>query len=148
MSTPSVIVKMTGDKKLSARIAALESKVSNKIMRAAVSKGLIPIAKQAKANQRHASLRKLIGKKVITKKRWPKDVAGKVYMKPSKDRTIMLEGRNVGFEVVANILEFGSAKRNITPQPFMRPARTNAAAAAISATAAEARRQLQKLGAK
>ena len=110
MATIAGIAKITGDKALAKRIAALAGKGANRIMRPAIGKGLAPILKQAKANQRHASLRKLIGKKVITKKAWPKDVAGKVYMKPSKDRTINLQGREVGFEVVGNILEFGSVR--------------------------------------
>lgn len=148
MATAAGIAKITGEKELAAKIAALAGKGANKIMRPAIGKGLVPIMKQAKANQRHASLRKLIGKKVITKKTWPNDVAGKVYMKPSKDRTINLNGREVGFEVVGNILEFGSAKQNIPPQPFMRPAREQAAGAAIIATAAEASKQLKRMGAK
>lgn len=140
------IAKITGDQKLAATLAALPGKMQKRVMRSAVAKGLAPIAKQAKANQRHKSLRELIGKKVIRKKSG--DAAGKVYMKPSPDRTINLQGREVGFEVVGNILEFGSAKRGIAPQPFMRPARQQAGAAAIRAVAEEARKQLIKMGAK
>lgn len=139
-------IQLVDDKELNAKLTALPDKVQAKVMRRAIGCGLMPIARQARNLQRHASLRKLIGTKVVKRKR-DREWVGKVYLKPSKERTIMIEGREIGFEVVGNILEFGSAKRNIKPQPFMRAAREQAGGAAIAAVANQAVVELKKLGA-
>jgi len=144
---PKSMLEITGDKKLAKAILALPDKVQKKVVRSSLSRGLTPIARTARKNQQHKSLKKLIGKSVIKRKR-DKMYAGKVYMKPSKDRTIMLKGREVGFEVVGNILEFGSAKRNIKAQPFMRPAAIQSKGAALHAFAEQARKKLKTMGAK
>lgn len=136
---------LTGDKALNSKLAVLKSSAVQRVMKPAMSKGLDPIMRRAKSNAPWASIRRLIGKKVTGR---GTKISGKVFMKPSNNRTIMLDGREVGFEVVANILEFGSAKQNIRPQPFMRPAREQAKGAALKAMEREAWSKLDKIAAK
>jgi hypothetical protein len=116
------VIKITGVEDVLKKMRTIDKQFNSKIVRPAMTEALKPMQQKAKGLQRHASLRRLIGRRAfVSKKR--QEVLGKVFMRPDKKRTIMLEGREVGFEVVANILEFGSVKKNITPQPVMRPAR-------------------------
>lgn len=142
----STIQLIEGDQALARKLAGLPDKVQAKVMRSAMSRGLTPLAQAARRLQRHPSLRKLIAKAVVRRKR-DRDWIGKVYMKPAKERTVRIDGRVVGFEVVGNILEFGSLKRHIAPQPFMRPARRQAGPAAIRALADQVRKKLRQMGA-
>lgn len=125
-------------------IDRVDKDFNRKVFLPAIRKGLNIIAKQAKANCKWQSLRKLISKKAFISKK-DKNAKGKVFLRPSKDRTIKLEGREVGFEVVGNILEFGSVKQNIKPHPFMRPARDHAAARARFEMEKEAEKRLKML---
>jgi transposase InsO family protein len=140
------IISMTGNKEVMKSMSILERRVQDKIARPSLAKGIAVVARGARRNQKHMSLRKLVGQKVIRRKA-DKEFSAKVFMKPSKDRTIKLKGREVGFEVVGTILEFGSATQNITPQPFMRPALEQGKGAAVAAIAAEARKRLKRIGA-
>lgn len=134
---------ITGDFELMAKLEMLGRKSLTAVLKPAVNKGLNPIMQKAKQNCKWNSLRKLIGKKTGKTKKGT--ISGKVYMKPSKERTIKLNGRDVGFEAVANILEFGSSKQNIRPQPFMRPARQQAHSQALTEFQKEAESRLKKL---
>lgn len=123
-------VSITGADKIISNLTRINRQFENKVVRPAMFEALKPIQTAAKTLQRHASLKKLIGRKASMSKQKGKGVIGKVFMRPAKNRTIQLEGRTVGFEVVGNILEFGSIKQHISPQPFMRPARDMASPAA------------------
>ncbi len=103
------------------RMRQFDKKANKKILLPAIRKGIIPIKRQAKRNAPWKSIRKLIASKAFVAR--SKNVIGKVFVRKSKDRTIKLEGRTVGFEVAANILEFGRKKGDLKPRPFMRTAR-------------------------
>jgi len=137
------VAQISGLSEVMKNLQKVDKQFNSKVILPAVRKGLVPIQRQAKANCNHASLKKLIGKKAFINKK--KEVSGKVYMLPSKDRTIKLQGRDVGFEVVANILEFGRKRGDLKPEPFMRPARDTAMPAAYKAMEEEAKKRLAKL---
>jgi HK97 gp10 family phage protein len=139
-----VSVVVTGIQSLIAEMERIDRQMNSKVVRPATLRALSPIRKRAKANAPSESLKKLISAKAFVSKK-KKEVKGKVYLKPDKKRTIKLQGREVGFEVVGNILEFGSVKQNIRPRPFMRPAAAEGAAEAKNILEKEIRERLKKL---
>ncbi len=114
-----------GDKQIEAQLKNLGRNAERRIMRPAVSKALTPVNRQAKANARaqlsSSTISRMIGKRVWSNRN--RRVVGKVYVRPDKTgRTIILEGRVVPFEVVANILEFGRKDGSMPPRPMVRVA--------------------------
>ena len=141
MSNP---VKITGLDNILRNLKRIDRQMNSKVIRPAINKGLKPIQSATKNNCKWKSIRRLISKKAYVNRK--KEVKGKVFLRPDKSgRTIMIKGREVGFEVVGNILEFGSVKQNITPRPFMRPARDQAANTALAIIEKEIRERLKKL---
>lgn len=138
---------VTGFETVLKNIQKVEKQFKKKVTKPAFNKALEPIKQQAQINCRHESLKKLIGKKVITVKKGSRkgEISGKVFMKPSKDRKIILDKREVGFEVVANILEFGRKKGDLKPQPFMRPAIAMRQQEAMSILESEMKKGLKRL---
>lgn len=138
-------LSVTGVKELNRQFAAIEKGVQDKIAKPALRKGLNVVAKRAKAELWWSEhLRGLIGARV-SKRKADGEAIGKVYMMPSPDRTINLNGREVGFEVVANIFEFGSVKQNIRPRPFMRSAAAHSKGQALAAIELEARKRVARI---
>ncbi len=144
-------VLIKGFEELEKKLKNIENKMADKVLKAATSKGLDPIKRRAKANCQWSSIKKLIGKKAWKNKN--KNITGKVYLKPSKEgRTIKLDGRDVGFEAVGMILEFGRPGKKshgktppMPPRPFMRPAREQAKGQALKAMANEGKKKLDEL---
>lgn len=135
---------VTGLEDVLKELRRVDRQFNSKVLRPAVNKGLDPVRKQAKALCKHESIRKLIAKKSFISKR-DKAVRGKVFIKPSKDRKIILEGREVGFEAVASILEFGRKKGDLKPDPFLRPALDIAQGAALKIVASESSERIKRL---
>lgn len=138
------MISITGAEAIINKMRTIDKKFNSKVVRPAMAAALKPMQQKAKGLQRHSSLRKLISRKAfVSKKR--NEVLGKVYLRPDKKRTVMIDGREVGFEVVGNILEFGSVKQNITPQPVMRPARDASLALCKLVLERETRKRLQAI---
>ena len=137
-------VGLEGMEQVLNNMAKIDRQFDRKVVIPSVRAALKPIRTKARQLQKHQSLKKTIKSRAFKSKKG--DILGKVFLSKNKDgRTINLEGREVGFEVVGNILEFGSAKRNITPQPFMRPAREQAAGQARTAMEKEAKKRLARI---
>jgi len=137
-------LKITGMDEVFKKLKKIDRDFNRKVVKPAINAGLEPIKQRAKQNCRHESLRKLISKKAFISKR-DKQTKGKVYLKPEKERKIKLDGKEAGFEVVGNIMEFGSQKRNIRPQPFMIPAGQSAKGAAAKIIETKIREKVSKL---
>jgi len=136
-------VSITGVEQILGKMAKIDKAFDRKVVKPSMAVALKPIQKIAKSLQKHKSLKKLISRKAFISKK--KGVLGKVYLRPSKDRTIIFQGREVGFETVGNILEFGSAKQNIKPQPVMRSARASGSAAARAILKSEIKKRLKQI---
>jgi hypothetical protein len=113
-------VTIDGDKELLRNLKSIREGSAKRIMRKAITAGLLPVQQEAKRLVKARSLKRLIARRASVKST---AVNGMVYVKTAKDRTITLEGREVDFSVVANILEFGSQSRKIPARRFMRGAR-------------------------
>ena len=154
MSRLGSAISLVGDKELEKTLLKLSDRAAAMVMRPAISAGLTPVMKEAKliSNQKFKSdsLAKLIGKKAWSKK---DKVSGKIFMLPNKStRTIKIKGKDVPFEVAANIQEFGRKDGSLESHAFMRPALGNKKSDALKALTNKARellpRVIQKLRAK
>jgi hypothetical protein len=120
-----IIIGLEG---LEKKFKIIDKRIDKRVLLPAVRAGLKPIKKQARRNAKWASVRKLLSSRAFIAK--SKNIIGKVFVRPSKDRTIIVDGRRVGFEVAANILEFGRAAagdaggaKAVPPKSFLRSAR-------------------------
>jgi len=111
-------VTIDGDKDLLRSLKSIREGSAKRIMRKAITAGLLPVQREAKRLVKSRSLKRLISRRASVKNT---AVNGMVYVREDKDRKIKLEGREVDFSVVANILEFGTDQ--IQPRRFMRGAR-------------------------
>jgi HK97 gp10 family phage protein len=136
-------IVVTGLEKLLRDMQQIDRQMNSRVVRPATRRALAPIKRRAKQNAKWKSIRRLISSKSFINKKG--EVKGKVYLRPDKKRTVILQGREVGFEVVGNILEFGSAKKNIQPRPFMRPAADQGGAEAKAVLEREIKARLKKL---
>jgi len=134
---------VTGLDKLLRDMQQIDRQMNSRVVRPATLRALAPIKRRAKKNAKWKSIQRLISGKAFVSKKG--EVKGKVYLKPDKERTITLEGREVGFEVVGNILEFGSVTKNIRPRPFMRPAADEGGTEAKAILEREIKARLKKL---
>ena len=109
-----------GVPQLEMRLRRIENREALKIATLGIREGLKPIKKRAqelaKANFKSETISKMIRSKA-------KKGIGKVYINKMPDRTVTVEGREVPFEVVANILEFGRLDGSMPPRSYMRRAR-------------------------
>jgi len=145
-------VYMTGLEDVVKNIKRVDDIYARKILRPSVFAALKPIQAQAKRNAKWASIRKLISRRAHINK--IKDVKGKVYLRRDLIKTpdgekvdrrmVKVDGRNVGMEVVGNILEFGHPAM-WQPMPFMRPARDQAAGQAKIVLETELRKRMKAL---
>lgn len=128
MASPS-IKRVLGVDAILNDFKQLEKHMIKKCAKPAANEALKVLQKKAKKNCKWRSIRKLISRKaLITRTR---DIFAKVFVKKDKSgRQINLEDRMVGFEVAANILEFGRAapgdaggSKVVKPDAFMRRAR-------------------------
>jgi HK97 gp10 family phage protein len=124
------MLELVGAPETRAVLADMKASAARAVMRPAIRAGCRVIAKEAKqrapGDKRHR-IRRLID--VMVKTTSKGNVIGRVYVKESKADTITLDGREVPFNVVANILEFGSPE--IPAQSFMRKSRRVKGAAAL-----------------
>lgn len=137
-------VVVTGLEQLLRNMQQIDRQMNSRVVRPATLRALTPIKRRAKQNAKWKSIQRLISAKAFVSKK-KGDVKGKVYLKPDKKRTVTLEGRKVGFEVVGNILEFGSVTKNIRPRPFMRPAADEGATEAKKVLESEIKARLKRL---
>lgn len=139
------VLELTGDLQLANTLDQLRFASARRIMRPAISKALTPIAAAARKKSHSKRISKLISKKVI-KVRKSGMVKGKVYVRPGTERgideTITLEGKEVGFEVVGNLQEFGTEKA--AARPFLRPAMAENKSTAMQIMRVSAWAQLKK----
>lgn len=127
----------------------IDRQAYSKVLKPAMKKAVKPIQKQAKANAKWPSIKKLIKTKVQKGKN---GILGKIFVAPDKSgRKIQIEGRNVGFEVVANILEFGRAApfnaggiKVVKPVAFMRNAEAQKKTEAFDVLRKEITKNLRK----
>ena len=120
--------KLIGGAQLRAELEAMAGAPGRAVMRGAVRDALKVIETEARSRAPGKTIRRMIGRKV-----WTKGLAvrGKVYVKPNPGRTVSFDGRELPFEFVANVLEFGSSSRGIRPRAFMRGARETKRAEAL-----------------
>jgi len=127
-------IRIAGDKILAKKLKKLADTSARKVMRPAINAGLTPIRKRAielaKANFKSDTIAKEIGKSA-KKSRRGSGVVGKVFIKKQPNRTIKIKGKQVPFEVVANILEFGRKDGSLQARSFMRRAREEMGGQAI-----------------
>lgn len=147
MAKISNMAGLIGDKELQKTILSLTDNCAKKIMRPSIVAGLKPIRKEARANAdskfKSDSLSRLIGIKAKAKK---DKVFGKVFMRPDKSgRTIKIKGKEVPFEAVANIQEFGRKDGSLEPHAFMRPAADSKRTEALKEVENKARELLPKV---
>jgi len=133
--------KLLGGKELMRKMDRIGGKSAVKIMRSALSAGLMPILKQARKNAPGKTIKKLL-KKSVKKGKKRGTIVGKVYVGDSA-RRVKFQGEEVGFEFVANVLEFGSQKRGISAHKYLRGARESKAQAAISAMEKKANERMK-----
>lgn len=102
-----------GDKEVQAKLDQLEPKLAKKIMRKALREGQKVISKEAKANapKDTGALRKSISVR-----------AGKRSVSKMTFYTIISEGTNKAKRWYGNVIEWGSKKRGIEAQHYMRQA--------------------------
>jgi ABC-type antimicrobial peptide transport system permease subunit len=139
-------LELVGDKKLARELGILAGKSLKKIMKPAINAGLNPIKKRAEQLAKGNFKSKTIAKQVKKSAKVSKDktgIVGQVFIKHQPERTIKIEGREAPFEVVANILEFGSAEMNIPARSYMRRGREEKRAEAIRTTTAKAKERLR-----
>jgi hypothetical protein len=129
-----VDMQLLGDKQLIKDLNDFASSSINEVMRSPTGQALQPIRNLA--SQKYAShgwndfaKKSNLPREVGTNKRL--GVYGRVILEDIESRTVIVEGREVPFNVVANILEFGSEARNIREYAVMRTARDEARDEAI-----------------
>jgi hypothetical protein len=115
----SSMYTLIGDEELRKDIKRMSNSSWKRILRRAVRNALTPIYQQARADAPSSTIRKLIKKHVYTTKH---RVVGMIRVARSS-RTVTFQGRQIGFEFVANVLEFGSPTQNIRARRYMRGAR-------------------------
>jgi hypothetical protein len=142
------IEKVVGLKGIVKNIEKVQRAVEKNIMRNAVSQGLKPIMERAKSlaasNFKSNTIAKMIGKKAYLNKK--KQIIGKVFVRPQPDRTVKLQGRDVPFEVVANVLEFGRKDGSLPARSYMRRARDEAGGKALQIVENEVQKGLKTYG--
>jgi len=111
--------------KLMKKFDGLSKGEMTKFVKPAVEVGVKKIGQAAKRNAK-VNVKGLTISKMVTYKTWSRagSVFGRVMAQTKKigDRTVKIDGREVPFEVVANILEYGSSTRNIKARHFMKRA--------------------------
>ena len=137
MSAPAI--QLVGDKALQAKLRELRKAAQNRIMRPAINAGLTPILTQARATAPSTEIRKLLKKRVA--KGRGGSVIGMVRVTEST-RMVEYQGRQVPFDLVAMVLEFGSDKMNIRARRYLRDARDQQGQAALRIVAQKAEERL------
>jgi len=132
-------IELVGDVELRKQLKDMRTTVAKRVMRKAIRKGLKIIQTIAKTKAPGTTIAKLLKVSVRTGR---EGIIGAVEVKPS-ERTVSFEGREIGFEFVANVLEFGSTKMNIREQRFLRGAREQGGPAALAMITQEAGKQLE-----
>jgi len=140
-------INIIGDKALEKELRELYQGVRLSIMRSAINAGLTPILKRAislaKSNFKSDTIAKHI-KKSAKNKNKKKGVVGKVFVEEQPERKIKLEGREVPFEVVSNILEFGRKDGSLPARSFMRRAREEMKSEALKVVREKTKSVLEK----
>ena len=140
-------IEIVGDKELERELKELAATSARSIMRPAINAGLTPIKKRAvslaKSNFKSDTIAKEIGKSV-KKARRRGGITGMVYVKPQPERMVKVNGREVPFEVVANILEFGRKDGSLPARSFMRKAREETKSEALRIVKEKAKITLEK----
>ncbi len=141
-----VDVKLIGDEKLQKDLNALASSSVNKVLRKPIRAGLQPIRQEASNEYRKLGWDEFAEKRNLVRKvgTGKKGVVGRVEIADIWNRMVTVEGRQVPFNVVANILEFGSRKRNISEYRVLRGARDKKQHEAIRIVNDKATEQLEK----
>lgn len=114
-------IRLEGDEALSRQLNKVAAVTQRRVMRPALLAGLKILRAEARRNAPGSYLQKLIKSRVRTGKRG--NVIGQIYVDAGYDRPVMWDGQLKPFAFVANVLEFGSSKRNIRPIAYMRGAR-------------------------
>ena len=139
LSSPSMF-QLVGDEKLRRGLKALRGAAQRKIMRPAINAGLTPILQQARADAPGNTIPRLLKKRVKNGKRG--NVIGQVYVKESP-RKVRFRGREIGFEFVASVLEFGSPRQGIRARRYLRGARDKRGQEALQALTQKAEERLK-----
>lgn len=148
MSIPSFVKTQLSD--IERNFATIERQAPRKVILPAMRKAVVPIKNQAKINaSKWKSISKLIRSRAFIAKSG--SVIGKIFVGPSKDRTINIDGRSVGFEVAANIIEFGRAApgnkggtKTVQPEAFLRNAPNQKGTEAMNVLEKEINKNMKK----
>ena len=162
-----------GDVQVIKNLDRLKTKLQRQMLRKAIAKGLKPVVKLAKrkAPRKKGLLRRAIKSKVT------RMISGKVYVDPKvfaarNDATggeykiVKTKGVKGGYRKIkaelikqggktdiikpanyAHIVEFGSQKHRMKPQPFMRPAMSESRDTVINTIAGDLKTALKAAGA-
>ncbi len=138
-------VQLTGDKQLQRDLAMLASSSVNDVLRNPIRAGLQPIREEASSRYKALGWSDFAKKSNIKRKvnSGKKGLVGRVAIADITNRTVKLDGRDVPFNVVANILEFGSRSRNIREYRVLRGARDKKQAEALRIVQAKATKSLE-----
>ena len=140
-------ISLLGDKELEKKLKRLPEQVAKKVLRPGISAGLTPVKNALTKNIRNSVKNggQFKTGKAVKKYRKDNGIFGMVGVKKMSERKFKLKGREVPFNVVLNILEFGSQKMNIKPKGFMRRARAESKSAAMSRVVAKTREKLKTI---
>lgn len=141
-------ITITGDKELEKKLKKLPAQILKKVLRPAISAGTTPM-KQA--------LKRTIASSFINSEQFVQNVSkrtkinrkkgmmGFVGVKDIQGRTIKIKGEEKPFNVVLNILEFGSQKMNIKPRGFFKRAFEESKSQAQQLAVAKAKQKLKEV---
>jgi len=141
-----VDVNILGDQQLQKDLNTLASSSVNDIMRNPIRAGLQPIREAASQQYKAYGWDEFGAKRNLKRvvNSGKKGVVGSVVLADITSRKVTIEGREVPFNVVANILEFGSRKRNIREYRVMRDARDKNQQEALSIVHRKTTEQIEK----